>query len=52
MIPPFPSWARPRGLPKNPEETGFLAGAALAALGQVRFLLDNLAGVPPFDDLI
>jgi hypothetical protein len=32
MVPPFPSWARARGLPKNPEETGFLAGAALAAL--------------------
>ena len=31
-VPPFPSWARARSLPKNPEETGFLAGAALAAL--------------------
>jgi Protein of unknown function (DUF1403) len=31
-VPPFPSWARARGMPKNPEETGFLAGAALAAL--------------------
>jgi Protein of unknown function (DUF1403) len=32
MVPPFPTWARARSLPKNPEETGFLAGAALAAL--------------------
>ena len=32
MVPPFPSWARARGLAKNPEDTGFLAGAALAAL--------------------
>jgi Protein of unknown function (DUF1403) len=31
-VPPFPTWARARSLPKNPEETGFLAGAALAAL--------------------
>jgi hypothetical protein len=30
-VPPFPSWARARSMPKNPEETGFLAGAALAA---------------------
>jgi hypothetical protein len=31
MVAPFPSWARARGMAKNPEETGFLAGAALAA---------------------
>jgi hypothetical protein len=30
-VPPFPSGARARSMPKNPEETGFLAGAALAA---------------------
>ena len=31
-VPPFPTWARARGTPKNPEDTGFLAGATLAAL--------------------
>jgi Protein of unknown function (DUF1403) len=31
-VTPFPTWARARSLPKNPEETSFLAGAALAAL--------------------
>ena len=32
MVPPFPAWARMRSIPKTPEEAGFLAGAALAAL--------------------
>jgi Protein of unknown function (DUF1403) len=32
IVPPFPSWARLRAAPKTPEELGFLAGAALAAL--------------------
>jgi hypothetical protein len=31
-VPPFPTWARLRGVPKTPEDAGFLAGAALAAL--------------------
>jgi hypothetical protein len=31
-VPPFPAWARLRSVPKTPEEVGFLAGAALAAL--------------------
>ena len=30
-VPPFSSCARARSMPKNPEETGFLAGSALAA---------------------
>jgi len=32
MVPPFPAWARMRSISKTPEEAGFLAGAALAAL--------------------
>jgi uncharacterized protein DUF1403 len=34
-VPPFPAWARLRSVPKTPEEVGFLAGAARAALHPV-----------------